>query len=181
MKLTRILETVLAEIGENTGAPYNWKRTSSTLKGYDPKNPEVASDREYKFTAEEDKVNYVVDIQHYLTKKNFIKYKINFGIITKGSYGWQNYDATSKTGKTGNLRRVMATVMEIVDKEIVNDPYKENYGQVINISPSKSNKQDMRRSNLYMAYIKQNMPSNAKVKVNKAGDIEVVLTPQKTK
>jgi hypothetical protein len=83
---------------------------------------------------------------------------------------------------TGNWRRVMATVIDIIEKEVLTDSFaleNELEEYTIEIHPSKESEEDNRRLNLYMMYIKKNMPSDASVHTSTDEDgldvIEVII------
>ena len=73
-----------------------------------------------------------------------------------GALGFRDADVVVNKGR---LFRVMATIVQIA-KEFMNDiDYKEKGIDMLRITPTKSESdEDDRRANLYMAYIKRQLP-----------------------
>lgn len=172
MKLTKILEEVMTEIGDTTNVEtYSYSRT-----------PEFTDfdEEEYKmeFTTESD-TNYVVII-HKIDRNedNIWRMDIEFGIENESEGGFPpSYDYKSTVNK-GEMYKVMATVVKAVKKEIEESTKKGQNIVTVRIEPSKNFESDSRRANLYMAYIKKNMPKGSTVEVSKdLKQIEIDLSP----
>lgn len=110
------------------------------------------SDTDYEFETS-DGTQYVIE----LVEQWDTQLLVNFGV--KGD------DDYSTVTNKGDLFRIMATVLIEVKKYIQGNP---NIDEIV-IIPSKSNSTDARRTNLYMAYIKKQMPQNWTVLINRIG------------
>lgn len=164
IKLQHILESLLSEVGENTAAPY--KITRREQDGISASHVDVR----YYWTTEEE-VDYVFTISKYYrkslaTQERRVEYNVSFGIIQDKGGSGADYKATSKTTQTGNLRRVMATVIGCLKEEIGIDS-KEVTVDAIYMEPTKNYGVDQRRMNLYLNYIKKNMPPGSTVVYDK--------------
>lgn len=178
-KLYDLLESIMSEVGENTAEPYAASRS------------EIERDFEvhYTFTAENG-VHYVLQIIKDSNYKDFgsetkeFVYFVAFGTASEEEYeDWGDeaidFNVTSKAGKekVGNMRRVLATVIEYVNREMEID--KKRYIQVTKVMlyPSKESKTDERRANIYKRYIEKNMPAGSKVKYNQGSNAISVDLP----
>jgi hypothetical protein len=110
------------------------------------------SDTDYEFETS-DGTNYVIE----LVEQWDTQLLVNFGV--KGD------DDYSTITNKGDLFRIMATVLIEVKKYIQENP---NIDEVV-IIPSKSSDTDTRRTNLYMAYIKKQLPKDWTVIINRIG------------
>ena len=164
MKLLQILK----EIGDASRQPYKYTTQSS-------------DEWESYFTWKtEDGVDYVVEIIKFseIANPNELEYNIDFGIVHKS--GRVDQTSTSKNTKTGNIYRIMSTVLDIILKEMERD--KKKYGRTVvrlSFTPSKNFDKDNRRLNLYMSYIKKKFPTS-KVSSNSVSVI-VTLNPKSYK
>lgn len=209
LQLAKMKQHLLQEIGENTAAPYDWKINSTnedddykiTNYGFDADvvrkrikkdkdgNPIRDANKKIEYEKDEDgnviedkiTVPYVVVISRdMMYSSDKLIYRVSFGIRT--SIDWVSFSSTSKDIDTGNWRRVMATVIDIIEKEVLTDSFaleNELEEYTIEIHPSKESEEDNRRLNLYMMYIKNNMPSDASVHTSTDEDdldvIEIVI------
>ncbi len=151
IKLYKLLESIMAEVGENTAEPYLTQRYS-----------EYKDEARYYFDADKE-VHYTLSITKDRDKEttNHIGYSVEFGITDE--MGWTDYKITSKSGKVGNMRRVMATVIKAIKQELEIDAEAGRPVSTIWMQPSKEDSFDQRRANIYQEYIKKNMPPGAKV------------------
>lgn len=158
IKLSKILESIMAEVGENTAEPYPTER-----------HAEYKNDVSYAFDADEG-VHYTLSITKDRDKETtkHIGYAIDFGITD--SEGWTDYEVTSKSGKVGNMRRVMATVIKAIKQELEIDAEAGRPVSTIWMQPAKEDNFDQRRAKIYQEYIKKNMPPGAKVTYNDASN-----------
>lgn len=169
MKLKNILESVLKEVGESTAKPYDYKLVYSARDyGFPEDDDEVV----YEFETDEG-IKYAVKI-YKAVDDQVVQYDATFGIYD--NFGDVDYTSTSKNTTTGDLYRVMATVVEVVKKEIEKDLEEFKKPIKIVIKPTKEKnpegkeiESDTRRTNLYMAYIKKQMPQDSKVYVDSDG------------
>ena len=186
LQLAKMKQHLLQEIGENTAAPYDWK-INSTYEDDDYKITNYGFDADIQKKDKDGNiidditVPYVVVISRdMMYSSDKLIYRVSFGIRT--SIDWVSFSSTSKDMDTGNWRRVMATVIDIIEKEVLTDSFaleNELEEYTIEIHPSKESEEDNRRLNLYMMYIKKNMPSDASVYPSTDEDeldvIEVVI------
>ena len=192
LQLAKMKQHLLQEIGENTAAPYDWK-INSTNEDDDYKITNYGFDADVQKKDKDGNVidditvPYVVVISRdmmwaspYGNSSDKLIYRVSFGIRT--SIDWVSFSSTSKDMDTGNWRRVMATVIDIIEKKVLTDSFaleNELEEYTIEIHPSKESDEDNRRLNLYMMYIKKNMPSDASVYTSTDEDdldvIEVVI------
>lgn len=151
IKLYDLLKRTLNEVGENTAEPYTATRNSSYELGiiYDWKTENNVSYQLYISKIRDDKTNGC-------------DYDVSFGVVDPET---EKVDATvtSKYGEVGNMRRVMATVIKYTKEELVRDTKNGWFVSRITMSPTKETNFDDRRANLYLAYIKKNMPADAEV------------------
>ena len=172
LELAKHKANLLKEIGDTTNVDtYMYSKTPE----FEDHDEEVYK---MEFTTESD-TNYVVII-HKIDRNedNIWRMDIEFGIENESEGGFPaSYDYKSVVNK-GEMYKVMATVVKAVKKEL---EYSEKRGQnivTIRIEPSKNFENDSRRANLYMAYIKKNMPKGSTVEVSKdLRQIEIDLSP----
>lgn len=165
-KLYDLLESVMTEVGENTAEPYAASRS------------EIERDFEvhYTFTTENG-VHYVLQIIKDSDSEDFgsetkkFVYFVAFGTASEEEYEDMgdaaiDFNVTSKTGEVGNMRRVLATVIAYVNREIEIDKKRWIPVTKVMLYPSKESKTDERRANIYKRYIEKNMPAGSKVTYN---------------
>jgi hypothetical protein len=161
MKLTKILETVLTtEIGDTSNVEtYKYSTDSETYIGHDEELYQIG------FTTESD-TKYKVEIQIVdRNEDNNWRMDIEFGVEEYSYPLGVSYDFKSVVNK-GELYKVMATVVQIT-KDLLEKFSKEGKTiKKIEIEPSKNFENDTRRANLYLAYIKKNMPQGSRVEVS---------------
>ena len=151
MKLTSILNNIISEVGEGSAKPYAF---STTFEEGDSK----FSHRIVDFKTEDDD-QYQVELHAYWGD-NWVTdtygYHITIDFFLAGALGFRDADVVVNKGR---LFRVMATIVQIA-KEFMNDiDYKEKGIDMLRITPTKSESdEDDRRANLYMAYIKRQLP-----------------------
>jgi hypothetical protein len=163
IKLTDILKeigdassTVYGDL-EPTWANHDWLTNNGYYK--------------YEFTTESG-LEYAVHILKSVVayeKRPVMTTEFIVAFEVKGR-GWE-----TETNK-GELYKVMATVVNFAKKVVESDKsMKDKTQKVIVFVPAKKDKEDNRRLNLYMAYVKKQIP-NAKVKGPDAeGRVEVYL------
>ena len=157
MKLTKILETIMSEIGDASKEPYPFKRVTDD---YD--------EREYIFSTDSG-FQYEVKVETY--KEDGIS-RVGFSVIDKET-GDTSYEY--QTGEN-DVYKIMSTITAIVKKDLEDNP-----ADIIEFTPSKrqdGNKDEDPMANvrtqLYSRYIKSQWP-NAKVGLDPYGDVRVVL------
>ena len=160
MKLTKILEEVITEIGDASKQPYGPIDTIT----------DDEAERQYGFETESGTI-YEVKIETIDDGPwNPVIARVNFGIV--GEEGDVDYYA--QTGEN-DIYRIMSTIVAIVKKDL-----KSNHADIIEFSPSKregdKDKDPMSnvRTQLYSRYIKAQFP-NAEVTRTLYGDIQVIL------
>jgi gamma-glutamylcyclotransferase (GGCT)/AIG2-like uncharacterized protein YtfP len=151
MKLTSILDNIISEVGEGSAKPYQFR----TVKDK-PDNTNHRRDVSFKT---EDGDDYKVMLEAYwgdgyIADTFGSHISIDFVI----DHGFDNRDAYVVVNK-GRLFRVMATVVQIAREFMKDIDYKEKGIDTLRIEPTKStDDDDHRRANLYMAYIKRQLP-----------------------
>lgn len=172
IKLQSILESVLSEVGENTATPYDFKvkrEWEDEETWYEWKTDEEG----------EDPISYTMTVTKWSDytgrgDDREFNYEVEFGIDLEG--GGTSYHATSKTMRTGNMRRVMATVIAALKQEIAKDNKKPGvHVSTVYMSPSKEEETDERRAKLYLSYIEKNKPAGSTVTYSDRGSIEIKL------
>lgn len=187
---------LLREVGEATKAPYAWQQKEEGVYTF------VADD------AIDSKGNEVPDVRYRVTMDKLvfdtrkeIYYNLAFGIIGVSYQGDDepvvNYDVTNKDAVTGNVFRVMSTVIDIIQsvlKDQVNDPeikdVLNDYTTFIVMYPSKrktatgeDDESDTRRADLYVRYMEKNMhrlpPGSRIEKEVNSYKIQIVIPPKK--
>ena len=154
MKLTSLLYDVISEVGEGTAQPYGF----STI--YDESSESGASGQRRVTFETEDGDKYKVALGAYWGEEGFIidtygpHFTIDFFLTGKSDF----LDADTVVNK-GRLFRVMATIVKITKEYMDDIGYKEKGINQLRISPTKTRSdEDNRRANLYMAYIKRQLP-----------------------
>lgn len=148
MKLSKILETILNEVGEGTSKPYKWVMMSD-------------GDRYQNYGFETDSgLNYRLDLDILEGDEERDSAVISFGVMDDEYF----VDFTSATNK-GELYRIMATVVDIL-KDFIKNNKNIRYLQ---FTADKEGLQNSQRSNLYLAYIKKHLPG-ATIERGKDGD-----------
>lgn len=159
MKLTKILESVLTtEIGDTSNVETYKYNINSEIYYPDEELHKIG------FTTESD-TKYRVEIQIVdKNEDNNWRMDIEFGVEEYNYPSGVSYDFKSVINK-GELYKVMATVVQIT-KDLLEKFSKEGKTiKMIEIEPSKNFENDTRRANLYLAYIKKNMPQGSRVEV----------------
>lgn len=159
-------EQQIKEIGDSSAKPYPSHRMGRNI-AFDTIT--------YEFDAQAGE--YQVDIEKVDLEDGTLKYIVGFGLKDDTRRTNVNY---RKETNAGELFNVMATVVKIVKKEMKLDEDNEYYVTKIAFSPTKESDYDRRRENLYLAYIKKNIPNitDDDVKVDEHGD-EVEVTIKK--
>ena len=159
MKLTKILEEVMSEIGDASKEPYPFKRIT-----------DEDGEREYVFMTDSG-LKYEVNI---LTLKEYGVSSVGFGVINNKT-GKLSYE--KQTGEQ-DIYRIMSTITAIVKEDLRTNPYEVD---TIEFLPSKrkADKTDKDpianvRTQLYLRYIRAEFP-NAEVTQTEHGDIRVKL------
>lgn len=175
MKLIKILEEVMSEIGDASAKPYPYEKTGGQK-----------DHRRYRFVTDsndsKEETIYQVDLEEikpegklnrvlYKLKgeyKDQIKLEVSFSVIDLGTMS-QQYYVTNK----GELYRVMSTVIAIVKEDLENHPYIK---KITFKSSSRENKDTgpnkNARTSLYLKYIKNHFP-NAKVNTEPDGSVVI--------
>jgi hypothetical protein len=163
MKLTKILNQVITEIGDSTKQPYGPIDTITDDK----------AERQYGFSTDSGIIYEVKVETFYRGEGKPVIARVQFGIIEED--GDISFDA--QTGEN-DIYRIMSTIVQIVKKDL-----QENHADIIEFSPSKRAGEDKDkdpmsnvRTQLYSRYIKGQFP-NAQVTRTIGGDIKVILNP----
>jgi hypothetical protein len=152
MKLTSLLYDVISEIGDGGSKPYNYRLTREDIDdpdfGFYFRVYEFVTDLgthyEVMFTIEED----------FSKDEPWEFMDIEFGVDEKDGGGVSYNVETNK----GELFRVMATIVDIT-KEILKKRKNIKTLTFTGSKTKKGSKDDQRRNNLYMAYIRKNIPN----------------------
>lgn len=162
MKLTKILEQILPEIGDATKEPYAYRLFSDYGDG----------DREYGFVTDSG-TQYevqIIDSIHNKPGKPKVT-NLQFGALDEDG----ELDFDMQTGDN-DVYKVMSTIVKIVKEDIKKYPT-----DIIQYSPSKREGDKDSNSNvrdkLYSRYIKAQFPNAKIVQTNTRGDIKVILNP----
>ena len=150
MKLTSILNNIISEVGEGSANPYSYSVKDKLIGG-----GKGTSFRDVTFTTE-DGDDYIINFSAYYSDEETAFFKLDF--TTLDDYGFEN--RADEVINKGRLFRIMATIVAAA-KEFLNDiDYKEKGIKKMVVFPSKSKgmEKDDRRANLYMAYIKRQLP-----------------------
>jgi hypothetical protein len=170
-------EKVIAEVGEGTAQPYEYRKIKASTE----------YKAEYEFQSDAG-TKYLIAIHKdddpYQAGSNELDYDISFGVEFKIGPDKTTVSFDREVNK-GEMYRVMATVLDSVKKELESDKKKGTKVNTIFIYPTKKSDEegdtdysDLRRSKLYQAYVKKNMPQGSEVYVDRSGDIEIIL-PEK--
>lgn len=149
---------LLKEIGDTLLKPYTYTRKSIKNRGIFENFKSVFN------WVTENNVKYVafIDKNKNEDHKSW-RYAADFGIGTANN---PYFSVTSKDTKTGNIFRIMATMTDIIKKELEIDAKENRYIKYIDISPTGEFKaKDNRRLHLYSEYIKKNMPLGSKITI----------------
>jgi hypothetical protein len=131
IKLTNILK----EIGEASAKPYKYTTEY-----------EEDDEIQYNFTTDSG-LNYDISIAHYAINCNKIRLIVAFKPANS------SYDTVTNKNEQ---YRIMATVVNAVKKYLLKVPKAVE----ISFTPSKADENDMRRANLYKAYIAKQLPGS---------------------
>ena len=155
MKLTNILNNIILEVGEGSSNPYSYNVNDNVFRG----GSKNLAGRDVTFTTE-DGDDYIVSFAAYYGDHSQAKirgpyFKVDF--TTVDEYGYE--DRADRVVNKGRLFRVMATIVAATKKFMNDIDYKEKGIDMLRISPTKTrDDDDDRRANLYMAYIKRQLP-----------------------
>jgi hypothetical protein len=160
MKLTKILEQVMSEVGDTANIkPYttSWETTGYTNN---------ARTRTYivRFSTGGEKDDTKYRVYNILNKRERQGKEAWYMTVEFGTEGDISYDYSSVVNND-KMYRVMATIIQIV-RDIMDEFNKEGeYIREIWIDPSKNYEDDTRRTKLYRAYIEKNMPQGSDLEV----------------
>ena len=158
MKLTKILEEVISEIGDSSAGTYPTKE-KATSRGT---NYRFNTDYKDPITGKLDSTPYEIEIVRWGPDG----INVTFGVLPSKRAKAGAADVKVETNR-GEVYKVMATVAESVRKELAKNPkIKEIY-----FEPSKKDDQDLRRFKLYMAYFQKQFKPK---KVNFDGDSAMI-------
>lgn len=154
IKLTSILKEIISEVGEGSSNPYSYSVNDNVFRG----SSKNLKGRDVTFTTE-DGDNYIVNFVAYYGDHSRAEgrgpfFKIDF--TTVDEYGYD--DDAERVVNKGRMFRIMATIVAAT-KEFLNDiDYKEKGIKKMIVFPAKSKQGDDRRANIYMAYIRKQLP-----------------------
>lgn len=136
------LKSILKEVGEGTAKPYDYKIE------YDDPGEEI----HYEFTTDS-KLKYNINIAQFIP--NVRKKEVRLAVAFKPE--GKTYDTITNKGEQF---KIMATVVAAVKEYLAKVPNAIE----ISFTPSKADEGDMRRANLYKAYITKQLPgSNVRI------------------
>ena len=135
------LKDILAEVGEATAKPYKYK---VDFEETDPGYEEI----QYEFKTDSG-LDYSINIAQTKPLRN--KEDVRLIVAYKTKSGTYNTD-TNK----GEQFRIMATVVAAVKEYLAKAPNATE----ISFTPSKADEGDLRRANLYKAYITKQIPGS---------------------
>ena len=138
------LRDILKEVGEATSVPYKWKKASTKRRTVF-----------FTFTTDQD-TSYKVALENLEYKdfkendKELPAIEVSFGIKENGAYS-----PTTVTNK-GEVYRVMSTIVDII-KDYLN---RNKMIKAIIYEPlKKEGEKGFKRNDLYMAFIKKQIPT----------------------
>ena len=163
MKLTKILENVISEIGDTTNVE-TYKTTWWNNKAFDFDDSSITYRVNFATGTEKTDNKYNVYLEllksdPFYDKESWLL-DVSFGV--EGEDEIVDYKSVVNNDK---MYRVMATVVQII-KELIAELSKEDkFIRQIWIDPSKNFEGDNRRVRLYKAYIKKNMPAGSDLEI----------------
>ena len=146
------LRDILKEVGEGTATPYKWKKvfTKEDTVFFAFKTDQGTS---YKVALE----NYVYEDFHD-DNKELPAIEVSFGIIPGAEpnmYGDYTGDMFTVSNK-GEMYRVMSTIVNIIKDYIKRN---DNIKAIIYEPIKKEGEKGFKRNDLYMAFIKKQIPT----------------------
>jgi hypothetical protein len=177
MKLTKILETVISEIGDTSNV-----ETYKTVWNSDFLRPisELGDDIVYivSFSTGAEKNDNKYRVYNSLSKETINDKESWYMTTAFGVEGKDNaYDYKSVVNND-KMYRVMATVISIIKQVLAKFEKEGEYIRQIWIDPSKNFEEDTRRARLYTAYIKKNMPKGSKLEIPEDMSYIKVILPE---
>jgi hypothetical protein len=161
MKLTKILETVISEIGDTSNVE-TYKTTWNKVSDFDDSSITYRVD----FTTGTEKTDNKYNVYLGLEKSDPFYDKeswyldVSFGV--EGEDEIVDYKSVVNNDK---MYRVMATLVQIIKELIAKLEKEDKFINQIWIDPSKNFEGDTRRTRLYKAYIKKNMPAGSDLEI----------------
>ena len=143
------LKNILKEVGEGTATPYKWKKvfTKEDTVFFAFKTDQGTS---YKVALE----NYVYEDFHE-NDKEYPAIEVSFGIIPKNMSINIMFNASIVSNK-GEMYRVMSTIVDIIKDYIKRN---DNIKAIIYEPIKKEGEKGFKRNDLYMAFIKKQIPT----------------------
>ena len=138
------LKDILKEVGEATTTPYKWKKASTKRRTVF-----------FTFTTDQD-TSYKVSLENYIYEdfhddnKEYPAIEVTFGIKENGAYS-----PTTVTNK-GEMYRFMSTIVDIIKDYIKRN---DNIKVIIYEPIKKEGEKGFKRNDLYMAFIKKQIPT----------------------
>jgi len=161
--ITEELNSVINEIGESNLSPYSWTKNVKSIKGHNYQY-------DYYFTTEDDD-QYRVQIYYDTVNQNW---SVSF-FANEDEFDTDDTDIFTNVVNKGKLFKVMATVSSTVKDFIDIVGPKE-----IEIIPVKNEDVDKRRFNLYLQYVKKNVPEGYRILVKNYGEHPKVFLIKKS-
>jgi hypothetical protein len=166
MKLTKILESVISEIGDTSNVETyktTWNKVSDFYSDFDD-----YSSITYRvdFTTGTEKTDNKYNVYLGLEKSDPFYDKeswyldVSFGV--EGEDEIVDYKSVVNSDK---MYRVMATLVQIIKELIAKLEKEDKFISQIWIDPSKNFEGDTRRTRLYKAYIEKNMPAGSDLEI----------------
>lgn len=161
MKLTKILEQVISEIGDTSNIE-TYKTTWNKVSDFDNSSITYRVD----FTTGTEKTDNKYNVYLGLLKSDPFYDKESWYLdVAFGVEGEDEVVDYKSVVNSDKMYRVMATLVQII-KELIAKLEKEGkYVREISIDPSKNFEGDNRRVRLYKAYIKKNMPPGSYLEI----------------
>lgn len=165
MKLTKILQEVMTEIGNSS--PY-----------YSEKVIDDEDHRIYQFETDSKPPTYYEVELNELEPHQYKVYKIGSGVTLAINFGVtddQGHKSTKSLTNKGELYKVMATVVDIVNKDIKEHPYINTLEFTSSKRLDKDTQESNAREKLYLKYIEMNYKEADISKDNSSDTITVKL------
>lgn len=172
MKLVGIEKDKLQEIGEATAEPYPLTKIDESVY-YVTWGFKTDSGTEYKIVIGKNFKNTADEGGEEEYDEYQMEFLVSFGVVSRGTV---DFEAEYKDVK--NLFRVMSTVIKAT-KQAIQEEAEESGIPVTRIimEPTKRDKGDSRRANLYMRFIEKQMPEGSRITTKDGGSTIVVDLP----
>ena len=145
------LKDILKEVGEATTTPYKWKKASTKRRTVF-----------FTFTTDQD-TSYKVSLENYIYEdfhddnKEYPAIEVSFGITPNDMpTNVSSVGNVSIVTNKGEMYRVMSTIVDIIKDYIKRN---DNIKVIIYEPIKKEGEKGFKRNDLYMAFIKKQIPT----------------------